>query len=89
MTDDWGSIFGDPTKFGLGLFSIVFDLIFMTQHYILFRKSSKKSSYLEIKSEGDDQNNDKTPLYNNTISPQSSDEEKSCFNIFFKCIQKP
>ena len=35
-TDDWESIFGDPTKFGLGVISIAFDLIFMFQHYCLF-----------------------------------------------------
>ncbi|XP_071521188.1 cystinosin homolog [Panulirus ornatus] len=35
--NDWGSIFGDPTKFGLGLFSIIFDIFFMIQHYILYR----------------------------------------------------
>ncbi|KAK7081467.1 hypothetical protein SK128_010426 [Halocaridina rubra] len=34
---DWGSIFGDPTKFGLGLFSIIFDIFFMVQHYVLYR----------------------------------------------------
>ena len=36
-SDDWKSIFGDPTKFGLGAFSICFDLLFMIQHYILYR----------------------------------------------------
>ncbi|KAK3867221.1 hypothetical protein Pcinc_027299 [Petrolisthes cinctipes] len=35
--NDWGSIFGDPTKFGLGLFSVVFDVFFMVQHYALYR----------------------------------------------------
>ena len=35
--NDWGSIFGDPTKFGLGLFSVLFDIFFMYQHYILYR----------------------------------------------------
>ncbi|XP_069703354.1 cystinosin homolog isoform X2 [Periplaneta americana] len=35
--NDWDSIFGDPTKFGLGLFSVVFDLFFIVQHYILYR----------------------------------------------------
>ena len=39
IADDWNSIFGDPTKFGLGLFSILFDLLFMFQHYILFRNA--------------------------------------------------
>lgn len=36
-SDDWGSLFGDPTKFGLGAFSILFDMLFMTQHYCLYR----------------------------------------------------
>nr|XP_018915761.1 PREDICTED: cystinosin homolog isoform X1 [Bemisia tabaci]XP_018915762.1 PREDICTED: cystinosin homolog isoform X1 [Bemisia tabaci]XP_018915763.1 PREDICTED: cystinosin homolog isoform X1 [Bemisia tabaci]XP_018915764.1 PREDICTED: cystinosin homolog isoform X1 [Bemisia tabaci]XP_018915765.1 PREDICTED: cystinosin homolog isoform X1 [Bemisia tabaci] len=35
--DDWKSIFGDPTKFGLGFFSVVFDIFFMIQHYVLYR----------------------------------------------------
>ncbi|KAG7228974.1 hypothetical protein INR49_008752 [Caranx melampygus] len=37
--DEWRLIFGDPTKFGLGLFSVVFDILFMTQHYCLYRHS--------------------------------------------------
>ncbi|XP_045905152.1 cystinosin isoform X2 [Micropterus dolomieu] len=36
--DEWRLIFGDPTKFGLGLFSVVFDVLFMTQHYCLYRQ---------------------------------------------------
>jgi cystinosin len=36
--DDWNSIFGDPTKFGLGFFSICFDVLFMVQHYCLYRR---------------------------------------------------
>ena len=35
--DDWNSLFGDPTKFGLGLFSVVFDIFFMLQHYVFYR----------------------------------------------------
>ncbi|KAL3976945.1 golgi SNAP receptor complex member 1 [Sarotherodon galilaeus] len=37
--DEWKLVFGDPTKFGLGLFSIVFDILFITQHYVLYRRS--------------------------------------------------
>lgn len=37
--DEWRLIFGDPTKFGLGLFSIIFDIVFITQHYCLYRKA--------------------------------------------------
>ncbi|KAH8416632.1 hypothetical protein KR222_000166, partial [Zaprionus bogoriensis] len=35
--DDWASLFGDPTKFGLGLFSVLFDIFFMLQHYVFYR----------------------------------------------------
>ena len=35
--DDWKSIFGDPTKFGLGMISILFDLLFLFQHFVLYR----------------------------------------------------
>uniref|UniRef100_A0A8V1AF38 Cystinosin, lysosomal cystine transporter n=1 Tax=Gallus gallus TaxID=9031 RepID=A0A8V1AF38_CHICK len=36
--DEWKLIFGDPTKFGLGVFSIIFDIVFMVQHYCLYRR---------------------------------------------------
>ncbi|XP_014732126.1 PREDICTED: cystinosin isoform X2 [Sturnus vulgaris] len=36
--DEWKLIFGDPTKFGLGVFSIAFDIVFMAQHYCLYRR---------------------------------------------------
>ncbi|KAK7100142.1 hypothetical protein V1264_023136 [Littorina saxatilis] len=36
-SDDWSSIFGDPTKFGLGFFSMLFDVLFIVQHYCLYR----------------------------------------------------
>ncbi|XP_055698210.1 cystinosin homolog isoform X1 [Phlebotomus papatasi] len=38
--DDWDSIFGDPTKFGLGLFSVCFDVVFIIQHYVLYRNAT-------------------------------------------------
>ena len=47
--DDWKSIFGDPTKFGLGLFSVCFDLLFVLQHYILYRHPpASKDGYSQI-----------------------------------------
>ena len=39
--EDWSSIFGDPTKFGLGLFSVLFDTLFVIQHYVLYRVPGK------------------------------------------------
>lgn len=41
--DDWNSIFGDFTKFGLGAISVMFDVFFMVQHYCLYRP--KGSNY--------------------------------------------
>ncbi|CAG8787723.1 11242_t:CDS:2, partial [Dentiscutata erythropus] len=37
LTDNWSGISGDLVKLGLGFQSIAFDLVFMTQHYILYR----------------------------------------------------
>lgn len=33
-------IAGDPVKFGLGLMSMVYDVVFMVQHYCLFAGSA-------------------------------------------------
>ena len=35
--NDWSSFFGDFTKFGLGLFSVLFDILFILQHYVCYR----------------------------------------------------
>ena len=49
--DQWNSIFGNFTKFGLGLFSILFDIVMMVQHYILYRYPEKRKGYEEIKND--------------------------------------
>lgn len=36
--DDWISIFGNFTKFGLGIISIAFDILFVIQHYVLYKE---------------------------------------------------
>ncbi|CAG8606014.1 2589_t:CDS:2 [Ambispora gerdemannii] len=41
LANDWSGISGDPVKFGLGFLSILFDLVFMIQHYILYRHPPK------------------------------------------------
>ncbi|VDM73176.1 unnamed protein product [Strongylus vulgaris] len=35
--NNWSAFYGNPVKFGLGLVSIIFDIIFIIQHYILYR----------------------------------------------------
>ena len=37
LQGDWSGILGNPVKFGLGNVSIFFDIIFMVQHYILYK----------------------------------------------------
>jgi len=53
---DWRSIYGDPTKFGLGVLTILFDLLFMLQHYVLFRNPlpDPPSGYTKIGDSGED-----------------------------------
>jgi len=42
--DDWKGVIGDPVKFGLGFTSMVFDIIFMIQHYGLYKSSNTEPS---------------------------------------------
>ncbi|KAF9927140.1 hypothetical protein BGZ65_006924 [Modicella reniformis] len=37
LSGDWSGVSGDPVKFGLGFLSIAFDLVFIVQHYVLYR----------------------------------------------------
>ncbi|KAF9438806.1 hypothetical protein BGZ76_004405 [Entomortierella beljakovae] len=45
ISGDWSGISGDLVKFGLGFLSIAFDLVFITQHYILYR--DRTDHYIE------------------------------------------
>lgn len=42
ISDDWSGISGDPVKFGLGFLSIAFDLVFIAQHYVLYRNRTDR-----------------------------------------------
>jgi len=37
ITGDWSAITGDIAKFGLGAVSMLFDVVFLVQHYALYR----------------------------------------------------
>jgi cystinosin len=39
---DWVSIAGNPIKFGLGTFSVVYDIIMLVQHYCMYAENNKK-----------------------------------------------
>uniref|UniRef100_A0A915PW34 Cystinosin n=1 Tax=Setaria digitata TaxID=48799 RepID=A0A915PW34_9BILA len=40
-TDDWSIFHGNPVKLGIGMVSIIFDLVFIVQHYVLYRDSNE------------------------------------------------
>jgi cystinosin len=44
-TDDWSGFYGNPVKFGLGLVSMIFDIVFLIQHYCIYRNSDSDVSY--------------------------------------------
>ncbi|KAK3378377.1 hypothetical protein B0H63DRAFT_246056 [Podospora didyma] len=47
LQGDWSGITGNPVKFALGNVSMIYDLIFMTQHYILYPDGDHKGSETE------------------------------------------
>lgn len=36
-THNWSGVIGNPVKFGLGFISMGFDIIFMVQHFVVYR----------------------------------------------------
>lgn len=54
----WRFIFGDPTKFGLGVFSIFFDILFIIQHYCLYR--NREPMYQDLDEQNDQHSSGKT-----------------------------
>lgn len=60
--NDWSSIFGSPTKLGLGLFSILFDIVFIIQHYILYRTKDRDCKQINITN---DDCNENSPILPN------------------------
>lgn len=59
---DWSGITGNPLKLGLAEVSIFFDLIFITQHYVLYRQPPSTAS----KANGADSDDSRQPLLNNS-----------------------
>jgi cystinosin len=48
MQKDWTGITGNPVKFGLGNITIVFDVIFLLQQYVLYRDNKKRLEHDEV-----------------------------------------
>jgi cystinosin len=48
---DWSGLTGNPVKFGLANISLLFDIVFITQHYVLYGPVEEKGER-EIRDEG-------------------------------------
>jgi len=42
LQGDWSGVTGNPVKLALGNFSMFFDIIFIVQHYFLYRENRPK-----------------------------------------------
>lgn len=42
LQGDWSGVTGNPVKFGLGNVSMIYDLIFFAQHWVLYRGAAQK-----------------------------------------------
>lgn len=45
---DWSGLTGNPVKLGLANISLLFDIVFMTQHYVLYGSVEKKGVTTEV-----------------------------------------
>lgn len=54
LQNDWSGVIGNPVKLGLGNVSVFFDLIFITQHYILY-SHTEQASKVDKAIEGDEE----------------------------------
>ncbi|EGC34560.1 hypothetical protein DICPUDRAFT_34820 [Dictyostelium purpureum] len=66
-SSNWKIFTGDPVKLGLSLFSIAFDILFMIQHYILYRHPSLRG-YKNLNPDGENpeiNSNNNNYTYNN------------------------
>lgn len=44
LQSDWSGLTGNPAKLGLANVSIFFDLVFITQHYVLYRPMKQEKA---------------------------------------------
>lgn len=51
---DWSGVTGNPVKFALGQVSMIYDMVFFTQHYVLYRDAGGKRSEREALLENGD-----------------------------------
>ncbi|KAK3722903.1 hypothetical protein LTR37_002048 [Vermiconidia calcicola] len=45
---DWSGLFGNPVKVGLSLISLLFDIIFISQHFVLYGPVKEKAAEADV-----------------------------------------
>ena len=58
LNDNWEGLTGNWVKMGLGVCSLVFDLVFVLQHYVIYRERSSQNNdelYISIDNESQDE----------------------------------
>lgn len=75
LQNDWSGITGNPVKLLLGNVTILFDFIFVVQHYILYRNPSGKTKQ---SCEGDGVT---TPLLGDRSGRQREDQSEGSLSV--------
>lgn len=73
--NDWISIFGNFTKFGLGSMTICFDILFIFQHFVLYKTrnlTNTNSVSQEDLFEGENQRNNRENIHRERSDTQQS-----------------
>lgn len=73
--DDWGSIFGSPTKLGLGIVSASFDVFFFVQHSMFKGRGPRISRELVVGESGERQERDESEAALLPAEEQEREEE--------------
>ncbi|KAI1720928.1 cystinosin like protein [Ditylenchus destructor] len=68
-TEDWSAFYGNPVKFGLGMISMVFHVVFIVQHYGLYRHADPEADYNQVDTNDGStsitsENRERTPIVN-------------------------
>ena len=52
LQSDWSGLTGNPVKLGLGNISILFDILFMVQHYLLYKGNNLEEDSMDWERRG-------------------------------------
>ncbi len=52
LQSDWSGLTGNPVKLGLGNISILFDILFMVQHYLLYKGNKLEEDSMDWERRG-------------------------------------